>query len=136
LDFVGHHRKEFRYENRFKALVGGTRKELERNVQLGFPFLPAGCQINLDFHSQSEILESLKNSLPTQWTKMVLELRSTGDVSMKEFIEQTGLTLEDIYSNPVKCNREQLLESCKQQYQKVMNRWHNQHEQMQRARKV
>jgi superfamily II DNA or RNA helicase len=84
LDFVGHHRKEFRYENRFKALVGGTRKELERNVQLGFPFLPAGCQINLDFHSQSEILESLKNSLPTQWTKMVLELRSTGDVSMKE----------------------------------------------------
>ena len=99
LDFVGHHRKEFRYENRFKALVGGTRKELERNVQLGFPFLPAGCQINLDFHSQSEILDSLKNSLPTQWTKTVLELRSTGDVPMKEFIEQTGLTLEDIYSN-------------------------------------
>ena len=50
--------------------------------------------------------------------------------------DQDELYIEDVYHNPIKCNREQLLESCKQQYQKVMNRWHNQHEQIQRARKV
>ena len=99
LDFVGHHRREFRYENRFKALVGGSRKELERNVQYGFPFLPAGCQINLDFHSQNEILNSLKNAVPSQWTKMVSELRSLGDISLKEFLYQTDLKIDDIYSN-------------------------------------
>jgi hypothetical protein len=28
------------------------------------------------------------------------------------------------------------LESCKQQFQKVMNRWHVQHEQLQQIRKI
>ena len=99
LDFVGHHRMEFCYENRFKALVGGSRKELERNVRDGFPFLPAGCQINLDSHSQTEILNSLKNAIPSQWLKMIAEFKSLGDMSLKQFLNQTGLTLSDLYSN-------------------------------------
>jgi superfamily II DNA or RNA helicase/HKD family nuclease len=98
LDFVGHHRKEFRYENRFKALVGGTRRELERQVREGFPLLPAGCQIHLDAHSQTEILDSLKNAVPSQWLKMVAELKGLGDVSLRRFLLETGLTLEDLYS--------------------------------------
>jgi len=98
LDFVGHHRKEFRYENRFRALIGGTRTEIERSVMDGFPFLPAGCQINLDRRAQSEILLSLKNSVPSQWPKMVAELKSLGDVSFKQFLTETGLVLSDIYS--------------------------------------
>ena len=99
LDFVGHHRKEFRYENRFKALVGGSRKELEQNVKGGFPFLPAGCQINLDSHSQAEILNSLKNAIPSQWLKMVAELKLLGDLSLKDFLRDSGLSLDDVYSN-------------------------------------
>jgi superfamily II DNA or RNA helicase/HKD family nuclease len=98
LDFVGHHRKEFRYENRFRALVGGTRRELERQVREGFPLLPAGCQIHLDAHSQTEILDSLKNAVPSQWLKMVAELKRMGDVSFRGFLLETGLTLEDLYS--------------------------------------
>ena len=98
LDFVGQNRAEFRFENKFKALVGGTRKELEKKVMEGFPFLPAGCQIILDAHSQEEILNSLKNALPSQWLKMVAELKSCGDISLKEFLAQTGLEFEDIYS--------------------------------------
>ena len=98
LDFVGQNRAEFRFENKFRALIGGTRKELEKKVVEGFPFMPAGCQIILDAHSQEEILNSLKNSIPSQWLKMVAELRSSGDISLKAFISQTGLTLYDIYS--------------------------------------
>jgi superfamily II DNA or RNA helicase len=30
LDFVGHHRKEFRYDRRFRALLGGSRKYVEK----------------------------------------------------------------------------------------------------------
>jgi superfamily II DNA or RNA helicase len=97
LDFVGHHRKEFRYENRFKALVGGSRRELERQVSEGFPLLPAGCQIHLDSHSQTEILNSLKNAIPFQWLKMVAELKALGDVSLLSFLDETGLSLEDLY---------------------------------------
>jgi len=46
------------------------------------------------------------------------------------------LYLEDHYGNPIRCDRTALLESCKQQFQKVMNRWHVQHEQLQQIRKI
>lgn len=98
LDFVGHHRKEFRYENRFRALVGGTRSQLERNIKDGFPFLPAGCAINLDRYAQAEILENLKSAVPTQWPKMVAEFKLLGDVPFKTFLIETGLDIDDFYS--------------------------------------
>jgi hypothetical protein len=50
--------------------------------------------------------------------------------------DQDELYLEDHYGNPVKCNRPVLLESCKQQYQRVINRWHTQYEQLQQIRKI
>ena len=40
--------KEFRFDRRFRALLGGTRKELTAQVEAGFPFLPAGCHMELD----------------------------------------------------------------------------------------
>ena len=46
------------------------------------------------------------------------------------------LYLEDHYGNPIQVNREELLTQCKQQYQKVMNRWHSQHAQLQTIRKI
>ena len=46
------------------------------------------------------------------------------------------LYLEDQYGNPIKCNRPVLLEACKQQYQRVINRWHVQHEELQQVRKI
>jgi len=46
------------------------------------------------------------------------------------------LFLEDTYQNPIKVNRKEFLELCKQHYQMVMNTWHCQHEEIRRARKV
>jgi superfamily II DNA or RNA helicase/HKD family nuclease len=98
LDFVGSNRDEFRYENRFKALVGGTRRELEQQVVGGFPLLPAGCQIHLDPYAQAEILESLKRAVPSQWLKIVNEFKSLGDVSLRVFLAETRISLEDFYA--------------------------------------
>ena len=44
LDFVGHHRKEFRFDQRFRAMTGSTRAALERDIEQGFPFLPPGTR--------------------------------------------------------------------------------------------
>ena len=46
------------------------------------------------------------------------------------------LFVEDQYNNPIKCNRTALLEQCKQQHQRVLNRWHDLHEELQRVRKI
>ena len=57
LDFVGHHRQEFRFDRRFQALLGGTRKELAAQIEAGFPFLPAGCHMELDRIAADIVLE-------------------------------------------------------------------------------
>jgi len=44
--------------------------------------------------------------------------------------------LEDMHGEPVKCDRESMLTQCQQHYQKVMNRWHIQYEQLVRIRKI
>lgn len=44
--------------------------------------------------------------------------------------------LEDVYENPICCNRAELLERCREQYQKVMNRWHVRHEELRKIRKI
>jgi superfamily II DNA or RNA helicase len=40
LDYVGHHRKEFRFDRKLSALTGQPRRGLERDIQRGFPSLP------------------------------------------------------------------------------------------------
>lgn len=46
------------------------------------------------------------------------------------------LYLEDTYQNPIEINRNEFLLLCKSHYQKVMNTWHIQHDEIKRARKV
>jgi hypothetical protein len=44
--------------------------------------------------------------------------------------------LEDTYQNPVKLDRQTFLVTAQQHYQQVMNRWHNEHEQLKQIRKI
>ena len=102
LDFVGQHRKEFRYDRRFRALLGGTRKDLERQIKDGFPFLPAGCHMELDRVASQIVLENVKQAVPVKWTARVDELRSMPDggkaVSLATFLAESGLEPDDIYA--------------------------------------
>jgi superfamily II DNA or RNA helicase len=98
LDFVGSHRKEFRFDRRFRALLGGSRADIERQVKQGFPFLPAGCHLELDPVAQDIVLKSIRDSIPTGWRDRCAELRSLGDVSLSDYLAHTGLELEDVYA--------------------------------------
>jgi superfamily II DNA or RNA helicase/HKD family nuclease len=102
LDFVGHHRKEFRFDRRFRALLGGTRKELTKQIEAGFPFLPAGCHMELDRVAAAIVLESIKNAVPSRWTERVDVLRQLtaqgSRCTLARYLEETGLELEDVYT--------------------------------------
>lgn len=101
LDFVGHHRNEFRFDRRFGALLGGSRRDLVRQIDGGFPFLPAGCHMELDRKASELILENIRQAVPSGWTAKVEELRrlgQSGDVSLAQFLEETGLLLDDVYA--------------------------------------
>lgn len=43
--------------------------------------------------------------------------------------------LEDTYQNPVKIDRQTFLVTAQQHYQLVMNRWHNEYEELRKIRK-
>jgi len=47
-----------------------------------------------------------------------------------------SLFLEDVYQNPIEINRDELLSAARQRYQAVMNRWHQQHAELKRTRKI
>ena len=101
LDFVGTHRREFRFDRRYRALLGGTRRDIERAVQQGFPFLPAGCYMNLDEKASEVVLASLRDAIPSRWPSRVAELRVVHQayphVTLSKFLEESGLDLPDIY---------------------------------------
>jgi superfamily II DNA or RNA helicase len=102
LDFIGHHRSEFRFDRRLRALLGGSRSEVAGQVEQGFPFLPAGCHMELDRVARDIVLASIRGAVPSRWSAKVDELRSiangAGAVPLAEFLEKSGLELEDIYT--------------------------------------
>ncbi len=102
LDFVGHHRKEFRFDRRFQALLGGTRKAITEQIKSGFPFLPAGCHMELDPVASEIVLRNIRESLPSHRAERVAELRrispSGQPVRLASFLAASGLDVDDVYS--------------------------------------
>ena len=97
LDFIGNTRREFRFDRRFRSLVGGTRASVLREVENGFPHLPAGTEIQLDQESQEAVLSNLRATLKTGRSGLVEDLRSLGDVRLGEFLSKTEVELEELY---------------------------------------
>nr|WP_272955416.1 DEAD/DEAH box helicase [Pedococcus badiiscoriae] len=96
LDFVGHHRKEFRFDQRFRAMTGSTRGQLERDLEHGFPFLPAGTQIVLDRQSQELVLANIRSQVTKRWPNITGELRAHPTQNLGRFLEESGVDLADV----------------------------------------
>jgi hypothetical protein len=46
------------------------------------------------------------------------------------------LYLEDAYQNPIEIDKQVFLVTAQQHYQKVMNRWHQEHNELKKLRKI
>jgi hypothetical protein len=105
LDFIGQSHRQFRFDLRYRAITGTTRTEVEKQVQLGFPFLPAGCSMQLDRVATQIVLDNLKSAIPSRRPAMVKELRAFADarsasgrpITLVDFLQEAGLELEDVY---------------------------------------
>lgn len=99
LDFLGVARQEFRFDIGFRALLGGTRKELAEQVETGFPYLPSGCSMQLDRMAAKVVLDNLKGSIKRARPFLRQELISLGpQASLAEFLARSGAELEEVYS--------------------------------------
>jgi len=97
LDFIGNQHGKFRFDLRYRALTGSTRRGLQREIERGFPKLPAGCHIDLDRVAGELVLKNVRASLRIDWTGLVSELRRIGDCTLSVFLDETGLQLDDVY---------------------------------------
>ena len=88
----------FRFDLRYRALTGVTRRGLEREVEAGFPYLPSGCHLELDPVAAGIVLANVRRALHLRWWRdLVSELAGLGDVGLARFLHETGLEPEDLY---------------------------------------
>lgn len=99
LDFIGMARQDFRFDVLFRALLGGTRRELAEQVEAGFPYLPSGCSMQLDRVASRIVLDNLKASVRGARSFLKQELLAVGpQASLREFLERSGADLGELYS--------------------------------------
>jgi len=98
LDFIGQQNQRFRFEERFKAMLATDRRNVIRQIEDRFPYLPAGCSIQLDRQSERLILENIKKSIGSVRLQLVAKLKELGDVPLAQFLDNSGYSLDDVYS--------------------------------------
>ncbi len=97
LDFIGAQHRDFRFDLRYRALTGVTRRRLVREIQDGFPTLPAGCHVELDRVAAEVVLENVRRALDVRWPGLVAEARALPGSTLIDFLTETGTELEDLY---------------------------------------
>ena len=101
LDFIGQAHAEYRFDIRYRAMVGGTRRQVEKALEHGFPLMPPGCAIRLDEISQKIVLENLRTAIRNTRRALVDDLRGLpASTTLGEFLEKSSFDLPDVYANP------------------------------------
>lgn len=84
LDFIGQAHKKYNFEDKFRALLSTSRKNMKEEVNSGFLSVPKGCYIQLEKQAKEYILKNITSSLSVK----------NGIVSrIATFVEDTGLPL-------------------------------------------
>jgi superfamily II DNA or RNA helicase/HKD family nuclease len=99
IDLIGQQHREFRFEDRLKAILDARRGKILKQVEDEFPFLPAGCTVDLDRQSREIILDNLKSAVRrSRWSTLVEDLkREQPGIRLAEFLAKHDYRLEDIY---------------------------------------
>ena len=63
LDFVGQSHRRYRIDRKLKALLAKRRFNIQREVEMDFPHLPAGCSIQLDRVAREHVLANIRANL-------------------------------------------------------------------------
>ena len=101
LDLVGQVRREYRYDVRYRALLGGTRHQIRQAVDADFPLLPPGCALKLDRIAKETVLRNLREAVRSSRARLADDLRALGHRSrLGDFMRDAGAELEEIYAQP------------------------------------
>jgi superfamily II DNA or RNA helicase/HKD family nuclease len=101
LDFIGQARKDYNFQERFRALIGKTRHSIQHYVEQGFSNLPRGSFIQLEKQTKEYILKNLKQTSITRRLLMNKIKYFEGDtglsLSLENFVQYHGMSLYELY---------------------------------------
>ncbi len=103
LDFIGQHRREFRFDGMLSALTGIPRGQLATAVERDFPTLPPGCHLQLDRVAKGTILASLRESIGGGPVRLAREIAGLAALSpdrsltLARWLEESGRNLGELY---------------------------------------
>ncbi|MFD8868460.1 DUF3427 domain-containing protein [Streptomyces sp. NPDC059590] len=97
LDFIGQHRKEFRFEDQFRALTNFTRNRLAEHIEHDFPQLPSGCQIILDRKSKERILDNIRSQINVNIRQLTLEVAAYAEPRLSAYLQESQRELKELY---------------------------------------
>ncbi len=102
LDFIGQANKNYRFEEKFRALLTNTTTSLEREIKNGFKSLPKGCFIELEQKATDYVLENIKASFNNRRgikNKIVIYEEETGkEANLTGFLDYFNLSPFVIYN--------------------------------------
>ena len=101
LDFIGAQHRQFRFASRFRALSTDPTGRLDREIESGFPHLPAGCFIQLERVAQQRVLENVRQSLTLRRPQMLGDIRELGRhlgraPTIRETLDYLDTTLDEL----------------------------------------
>ena len=102
LDFIAPAHRSYRFDLKFQALLSRQPHNLAREVEQGFPHVPAGCAVHIERVAQQYILENIRRQLSQRRDRLVEQLRTfeedTGKApTLESFLDHFQLSTDDIY---------------------------------------
>ncbi|MGJ8657948.1 MAG: DUF3427 domain-containing protein [Akkermansiaceae bacterium] len=90
LDFVGAVHNKFRFDLRLKSLLPGKRNDLRKEIEHGFPHLPAGSYIHFEKAAKEYILKNLRQTYSNIETRVLDQFSNyTDPPTFSKFIKDT-----------------------------------------------
>ena len=103
LDFIGQSNKNYKFSDKFRALIGKTKQSVENYVKNGFSALPKGCFIKLEKQAKEYVLRNikdLKNNKDVLIGKIKYFKNDTGkELTLKNFLEYHNISIEEFYKS-------------------------------------
>ncbi|MFA7157270.1 MAG: DUF3427 domain-containing protein [Bacilli bacterium] len=103
LDFIGQSNKNYKFADKFRALIGKTKNSVESYVKDGFISLPKGCFINLEKQAKEYVLRNikdLKNNKDVLIGKIKYFENDSGmKLNLRNFLDFYNIPIEEFYRN-------------------------------------
>ncbi|MDY6268813.1 MAG: DUF3427 domain-containing protein [Selenomonadaceae bacterium] len=106
LDFVGQANKNYRFAEKFEALLKHTRHTLTEEIQNGFAAAPHGCYIHLEEYAKQYILDNIQGQFSGKRALLrLLEAFHEENhlpLTLENFLTYAHLPIEALYNHKLK----------------------------------